>query len=88
MQTRLIHAAFNEYPDINTTNSAMGNFYRLYIHANTFANDALPHISDLPDQYTQMIHAVPKSHILRREFNLSSHIETIGSHMRRYTSIV
>jgi hypothetical protein len=80
---KLIHAAFNEYPDINTTNSAMGNFYRLYIHANTFANDALPHISDLPDQYTQMIHAVPKSHILRREFNLSSHIETIGSHMRR-----
>jgi len=78
-----IHAAFQEFPNIETTDSGVGNMYRLYKHTSGAMKKAYPKLVELPYHFKKMKNVVPKSHILRNSFNFTHHINEMSTHLKQ-----
>lgn len=65
----VIHAAFQEYPNVEHGSTGVSNMYRFYKHMAHFAKEAYPHAIQLGDHYITMASAMPK--VLKRDFNMN-----------------
>lgn len=54
----VIHAAFQEFPNVKHGDTAVSNIYRIYIHSTDFAKEAYPHVMQLGDHYKVMTSAI------------------------------
>lgn len=80
---KTIHAAFQEFPNIETTDSGVGNMYRLYKHTNTVITKAYPKLVQMPYHFKKLTHAFPKSHILKSSYNFTHHINELSTHLKQ-----
>lgn len=78
----VIHETFKQFPDIESTKSGVGNMYRLYKHSNTFVEKAYPSLTKLPFHFRKLANSIPSSHVLKRNFNITKHVEQFASHLR------
>ena len=68
----VIHSVFQQYPDIHTTDSGVGNIYRLYTHTQTIAEKAYPHVQNLSLHFTKLMNTMPT-----RQHNITQHLHVL-----------
>lgn len=68
----VIHGVFQQYPDIHTTDSGVGNIYRLYTHTQTIAEKAYPHAQNLSLHFSKLMNTMPT-----RSINITQHLHVL-----------